>query len=117
MIRIKRIYDPPDPSDGARFLVDRLWPRGVKKEAIPPGAWLREVAPSDKLRRRFAHDPARWEEFRRMYSEELDAHRALLSPLLEVSRRGVVTLLYAARDREHNNAAALRSFLESKLQR
>lgn len=115
MIKVKRVYDPVEPDDGKRFLVERLWPRGVKKEALPMDGWLREVAPSDRLRRWFGHDPRKWEEFRRRYFAELEAHPEAWRPLLEAARAGNVTLLFSARDVAHNNAVALRDFLEAKL--
>lgn len=115
MIRVKRVYDPAGPEDGARFLVDRLWPRGVKKEALKLDGWLKELAPSDGLRRWFAHQPARWQEFRRRYFAELDRNQPAWKALLEAARQETVTLLYAARDTEQNNALALREYLERKL--
>ncbi len=114
MIQVKRVYDPYGQSDGSRFLVDRLWPRGVKKEALRLDGWLKDVAPSEALRRWFAHDPARWEEFQRRYRAELDARPETWQPLLEAARRGTVTLLYSARDAEHNNAVALKAYLEER---
>lgn len=110
MIHVHRVYDP-DPPPGRRFLVDRLWPRGVRREALNLEAWLKEVAPSDELRRWFGHDPGRWEAFQERYFQELEAKPDAWAPLLEAAREGDVVLLYAARDREHNNAVALRSFL------
>jgi uncharacterized protein YeaO (DUF488 family) len=115
VIRIKRVYDPPASDDGPRFLVDRLWPRGMKRETLPMDAWLKDVAPSDILRRRFHHDPTRWDEFRHAYAAELDAKPDAWRPMLEAARRGNVTLLYSARDVEHNNAAALKVYLELKV--
>lgn len=115
MIRLKRVHDPPEPDDGPRFLVDRLWPRGVKKESLRMDGWLKEVAPSDALRSWFGHDPARWEEFRRRYEAELSDNAAAWRPLLELSRKQTITLLFGAHDRERNNAVALRSFLEARL--
>ncbi|GBD33661.1 hypothetical protein HRbin33_02657 [bacterium HR33] len=115
MIRVKRVYEPPAPRDGARFLVDRLWPRGLKKETLRLDGWFKELAPSDRLRRWFAHQPGRWQEFRRRYFAELDRNESAWKPLLEAARRGTVTLLYAARDAERNNAVALKEYLESKL--
>ncbi|GBD17493.1 hypothetical protein HRbin26_02417 [bacterium HR26] len=115
MIRVKRVYEPPSAKDGRRYLVERLWPRGLRKDALPLDGWLREVAPSDALRRWFGHDPARWEEFRRRYAAELDARPDAWHPLLEAARQGPVTLLFSARDTEHNNAVALKAYLESKL--
>src|SRR5690606_1757909 len=117
MIHIKRAYEEAAPEDGRRFLVDRLWPRGIKKEALPLDGWLKEVAPSDELRRWFGHEPERWAEFQRRYAAELDAQPESWQPLLEAARQGDVTLVYAARDEEHNNAAALRSYLEKKLEK
>ncbi|SNB53066.1 DUF488 domain-containing protein [Thermoflexus hugenholtzii] len=115
MIKVKRVYDPAEPDDGRRFLMDRLWPRGVKKEALRMDGWLREVAPSDRLRRWFGHDPKKWEEFRRRYFAELEAHPEAWQPLREAARAGNVTLLFSARDTSYNNAVALREFLEGKL--
>ncbi len=111
MIHVHRVYDP-DPPPGRRFLVDRLWPRGVRRQALGLEAWLREAAPSDELRRRFGHDPGRWAAFRQRYFQELESRPEAWAPLLEAAREGDIVLLYAARDREHNNAVALREFLE-----
>jgi uncharacterized protein YeaO (DUF488 family) len=108
-IRIKRIYDPPAPDDGFRVLVDRLWPRGIRKDEARLDLWLKEVAPSTALRRHFRHDPARWAEFRRRYEAELEQQPDAVALLRQKAGRGTVTLLYAARDAEHNNAAALKS--------
>ncbi len=115
MIKVKRVYDPVEPDDGRRFLVDRLWPRGMRKEALRMEGWLRDVAPSDRLRRWFGHDPKKWEEFRRRYFAELEAHPEAWQPLREAARAGNVTLLFSARDTSYNNAVALREFLEGKL--
>ncbi|MCM8748672.1 DUF488 domain-containing protein [Thermomicrobiaceae bacterium CFH 74404] len=115
MIRIKRVYEPPAAEDGQRFLVERLWPRGLRKDAMLLDGWLREVAPSDGLRRWFDHDPAKWDEFRRRYAAELDERPESWRPLLEAARQGPITLLFSARDTEHNNAVALKAYLESKL--
>ncbi|HPY72906.1 MAG: DUF488 family protein [Methanothrix sp.] len=115
MIRIKRAYDPPGPEDGRRFLVDRLWPRGVGKAALKVDGWIKEAAPSDGLRRWYGHDPSRWEEFRRRYEEELEANRAAWEPLLEEARSGDVTLIYSARDEEQNNAVVLKDRLQRTL--
>lgn len=111
--RIKRVYDAPSSADGARFLVDRLWPRGVRKETLQAG-WLKVVAPSPALREWFGHQEARWTEFCRSYRAELAASPAAWAPLLEAVRHGDVTLLYAARDRRINHAAVLRDFLTEK---
>jgi len=112
VIRIKRVYDPPDPSDGLRVLVDRLWPRGLKKEEARVDEWRKELAPSDELRRWFGHDPRRWEEFQRRYRAELLEKEEALYGLLELAKRGKVTLVYGARDPEHNNAVVLKALLE-----
>ncbi len=111
MIVCKRIYDPPDADDGRRLLVDRLWPRGVSREAARLDDWLKELAPSDGLRRWFGHNPALWEEFRARYREELKTHVELLDDLRAEAKRGTVTLLFAARDTEHNNAVVLKELL------
>ena len=114
-IQTKRVYEPPAPEDGARLLVDRLWPRGVKKEKLQLTGWLKEVAPGDSLRQWFNHDPARWKEFQRQYAVELKANPKAWQPILQAARDGKVTLLFAAKDAEHNNAVALKAFLERKL--
>ena len=111
-IRTKRVYEPPAPEDGMRVLVDRLWPRGLKKETAAVALWLKAAAPSAELRRWFAHDPARWEEFRRRYAAELEQSRAALAPLL--AGEGALTLLFAAHDRERNNAVALAEWLQAQ---
>jgi uncharacterized protein YeaO (DUF488 family) len=115
MIWIKRVYDEPEPNDGARILVDRLWPRGKKREELGIAGWYKEVAPSNELRRWFAHNPDRWPEFKHRYSDELDNKLTAWQPLLEQARGKDITLLYGARDREHNNALALKAYLESRL--
>ena len=108
---IKRAYEPAAPEDGSRFLVDRLWPRGVKKESLALTAWLKDVAPSNELRRWFGHDPERWTEFRRRYRAELKTQRTALQPLREALKRGPVTLVYSAHDEAHNQAVVLREYL------
>jgi len=112
LLKTKRVYEPAEPSDGARFLVDRLWPRGIKKEKLEMEAWLKDVAPSQNLRKWFAHDPAKWQEFQRRYRAELEANPDAWKPILEAARQGNVTLLYSARDSEHNSAVLLKAFLE-----
>jgi uncharacterized protein YeaO (DUF488 family) len=113
VIRIKRIYERPSPEDGFRVLVDRLWPRGVSKTDAAIDLWLKEAAPSDELRRSYAHQPGHWSEFRSRYHAELAAKPDILTPLREKAAQGTVTLLYAARDQQHNNALALKEFLEA----
>ena len=115
MIALKRAYEPARAEDGQRFLVERLWPRGVKKAALRISGWLKDVAPSTELRKWFSHDPAKWDEFRRRYFAELDAHRDALQPLLDAAREGKVTLVSSSHDQEHNNAVALKEYLESEL--
>ena len=110
--QVKRVYDPPDPEDGARILVDGIWPRGLTKEAIHHDLWLKEVAPSAELRNWFRHDPELWDEFLKRYFAELQDKREIWNPLVERAQKGSVTLLYAARDKEHNNALALKLFLD-----
>jgi uncharacterized protein YeaO (DUF488 family) len=117
VIRIVRVSELDPDVPGARFLVDRLWPRGVARDALALDGWLRDAAPSDELRRWFGHDPARWEEFRRRYVAELDASPETWAPLRDAAAAGDVVLLYAARDREHNNAVVLRDHLEQALGR
>jgi uncharacterized protein YeaO (DUF488 family) len=111
MIKVKRVYEPTEPDDGSRFLVERLWPRGIKKEDLQMDAWLKELAPSDRLRRWFGHDPAKWQEFRRRYFAELKTKDAC-KQIRSAARHGNITLLYSAHDKEHNNALALKSYLE-----
>lgn len=116
-IRVRCVYDPPAPDDGYRVLIDGLWPRGLRKEAARLDAWARELAVSPALRRWFGHDPAKWAEFRARYRAELLApeRRAALAALAERARSGTVTLLYAAHDREHNNAVVLAEVLRELL--
>ena len=113
-VRIKRVYDAPEASDGMRILVDRLWPRGIAKEKARIDLWLKDISPSDDLRRRFHARPESWDEFRTLYAEELegDAGRIAEAELRRHIAEGPVTLLYAARDEKHNNAAALKLWLE-----
>ncbi len=115
MIGLKRAYDPAEKSDGARFLIDRLWPRGVKKEDLQIEGWVKSVSPSDQLRKWFAHDPAKWKEFQRRYTVELNARPEAWQPLLQAAQAGDITLVYGARDTEHNNAVALKAYLEKRM--
>ena len=110
-IQIKRAYEPPAPDDGTRILIDRLWPRGVKKEALALNQWAKELAPSTELRLWYSHDPALWPEFRRRYAAELRPHAELLESLRALARQGTITLVYSARNETHNNAVAMREFL------
>jgi uncharacterized protein YeaO (DUF488 family) len=115
MIKIKRAYAEPAPDDGARFLVDRFWPRGVKKEALHLESWVREAAPSGELCKWFGHDPEKWNEFQRRYAAELDARSGAWKPILEAARGGSVTLIFGARDENRNNAVALKNYLDAQL--
>jgi uncharacterized protein YeaO (DUF488 family) len=115
MIQIKRVYDPSAKEDGVRFLVERLWPRGMKKEALQMDAWCKDLAPSSELRRWFSHDPAKWKEFQRRYRAELADNPAACQPLFDAAKQGNMTLLYSAHDTEHNSARVLKSYLEERL--
>jgi uncharacterized protein YeaO (DUF488 family) len=117
MIRLKRAYDAVSQTDGTRFLVERLWPRGVSKTALQLDAWLKEVGPSTALRKWFAHDPDKWPEFRRRYFHELDSCPEAWEPIVSAARRGTVTLVYSSHDTEHNNAVALQEYLQAKSRR
>lgn len=114
-IRLKSAYAEPDQSDGLRILVDRLWPRGVSREQLKIDAWLKELAPSDELRKWFRHDPEKWPEFRRRYFAELADRDAQVSELMGRIGNQRATLVFAAHDKQHNNAVALRDYLQSKM--
>ena len=114
MIRVKRTYEPPERGDGRRILVERLWPRGMKKAALAADAWMKVVAPSTELRKWFGHRVERWEEFRARYRKELDANPGAWEPILEAARRGTVTLLYSAHDTLHNGALVLCEYLTAR---
>ncbi len=114
MIKLKRAYDPPGEEDGERILVDRLWPRGVKRESARISSWIKELGPTTELRRWFGHEPKRWREFRKRYEQELlrpEVH-GILPDLARKSRSGVVTLVFAARDRTRNNAVVLKDLVD-----
>jgi uncharacterized protein YeaO (DUF488 family) len=117
MMRVKRVYQPIEKNDGTRFLVDHLWPRGLKKELMQVERWVKEVSPSNKLRTWFGHEPTKWKEFQRRYFAELNEHPEAWEAILEYAREKDITLVYSARDEKHNNAVALKSFLEKKLAR
>jgi uncharacterized protein YeaO (DUF488 family) len=114
-IKIKRVYDASEKEDGLRILVDRLWPRGVKKETAGIDLWMKEVAPSNTLRKEFGHDPAKWKEFKTKYQRELSANEAAVAQLMKEANRKTVTLLYAAKDVEHNQALLLQEYVTRKL--
>jgi uncharacterized protein YeaO (DUF488 family) len=119
MVTIKRAYDAPSRTDGCRILVDRLWPRGVRKDQLGIEKWMRDLGPSSELRKSFGHDPARWREFRKRYLAELKRPEAgsLIAELVELARDGPLTLIYSAKDTEHNQAVVLKEFLNSKVNR
>lgn len=112
MLSIKRVYEPAGPEDGFRILVDRLWPRGLSKEKAAINIWLKDIAPSNALRKWFGHDPARWEEFRKRYEKELDGMKGAVKSLATRAKAGKVTLVYGAKDEEHNQAVVLREYIE-----
>lgn len=112
-IKIKRVYEPPEKRDGFRILVDRLWPRGVSKSAARVDLWLKDIAPSDGLRKWFGHEPAKWAEFRKRYVHELAKQPEAVAELKQHAGKKTVTLVYGAKDEQHNNAVALKEYLES----
>jgi len=113
MLRLKRVYEAPQKEDGFRILVGRLWPRGLSKERAKIDLWLKEIAPSDALRKWFSHDPAKWDEFRKRYAKELKGREELLENVRRLEKeKKVVTLVFAAKDEEHNNAVALGEILK-----
>jgi uncharacterized protein YeaO (DUF488 family) len=112
-VQLKRVYDKPAKTDGLRVLVDRLWPRGLTKKEAQVDDWLKEIAPSTRLRKQFGRDPARWKEFKKRYAKELNDQRTQVEKLAREARKRTVTLLFGAKDIEHNNAVALKEFLEN----
>ena len=112
MVKIKRVYDQPEKADGKRVLVDRLWPRGVKKEDAGFDLWLKDIAPSNELRKWFSHDPSKWQEFRKRYRKELENKPGMIEDLKKAARLGTVTLLYATKDSDRNNAVVLKEMIE-----
>ena len=115
MILLKRAYEAASTKDGTRFLVERLWPRGIRKASLPLDGWLKDVAPSTELRKWFGHDPRKWTDFQRRYRAELQHEPQFWKPLLQAARNGTITLVYSSHDMEHNNAVVLKGFLESHL--
>jgi uncharacterized protein YeaO (DUF488 family) len=115
MLKIKRVYESPKRDDGIRFLVERLWPRGIKKEELKMKAWLKDVSPSPDLRKWYSHDVTKWDEFQKSYRKELKSNADAWKPILDAAKHGNVTLLYSARDVEHNSALVLKEFLQDKL--
>ena len=114
-ISFKRVYEKPGLKDGKRILVERLWPRGLKKDEAKIDEWLREVAPSTELRKWFGHDPAKWDEFKERYWKELDKKNDIISKLAKERRENKVTFVFAAKDQQHNNAVALKEYIENQL--
>jgi len=114
-IKIKRVYDQPAKSDGYRVLIDRIWPRGLKKTEARIDEWLKQIAPSTGLRKWFKHDPAKWEQFKRRYAAELKEHREELGKLVRESRKRTVTLVFGAKDIAHSNAMALKEYIERRI--
>ena len=114
MVKLKRAYDPVSRTDGTRFLVERLWPRGLSKERLQLTAWLKEVGPSTQLRQWFNHDPLKWSRFRTRYFRELDSQPESWRPILAAARQGKVTLLYSSHEKDYNNAVALKEYLQAK---
>lgn len=117
MLTLKRAYEPETQADGTRILVERLWPRGLSKKTLHVDAWLKDVGPSTELRQWFRHDPEKWARFRTRYFRELDSRPEAWRPIVTAARRGVVTLVYSSRDTEHNNAVALKDYLQPKVRR
>lgn len=117
MILLKRAYDRSTARDGKRFLVERLWPRGIRKTALPLDGWFKDVAPSTELRKWFGHDPAKWSEFRRRYRAELEHQQQFWKPLLDAAHKGTITLVFSSHNVEHNNAVVLKEFLESQFRK
>jgi uncharacterized protein YeaO (DUF488 family) len=115
MINVKRVYSPVSVEDGQRFLVDRLWPLGIKKETLKIKAWIKDVAPSNELRHWYGHDPDKWCEFNKRYFDELDQKPNTWQPVLEAARKGDITLLFSSKELELNNAVTLRAYLEQRL--
>ena len=114
MIKLKRVYEEESADDGARYLIERLWPRGVKKSSLRIDGWLKDAGPSTELRKWFSHDPEKWPEFRRRYFAELDRAPEAWAPIRDAAKQGTVTLLYSSHDQEHNNAVALKDYFEHK---
>lgn len=115
IIHMKRVYELPQASDGKRVLIDRLWPRGLTKEKAKVDLWLKDIAPTTELRKWFGHDPAKWNEFKKRYYEELKENNEVVAKLLELLKNGKVTIVYGAKDEEHNDAVVLKEYLEKEV--
>jgi len=114
MLKIKRVYDPPSPADGKRILIDRLWPRGLRREDAHIHEWRKDVAPSSELRKWFGHDPKKWDEFRKRFFKELQEKRGAVDVIVRLAQNGTVSLVYGSREERFNNAVALKEYIESK---
>ena len=114
MVKTKRVYDPASPDDGKRILIDRLWPRGIKKERAKIEEWLKDIAPSDELRKWFSHDPAKWPDFEKRYAAELKKKSDLVERLRAEAKKGTITLLFASKEAKCNNAAVLKKLIEHR---
>ena len=115
MIKIKRVYGPPSSADGKRILIDRLWPRGLKKEEVRIDEWMKDIAPSGELRKWFGHDPEKWGEFKKRFFTELKDKKDLVDKLVSMARKGRVTLLFGSKEERFNNAVALREYIETRM--
>ncbi len=115
MVKIKRVYDPPAPVDGRRILIDRLWPRGLRKEGARIDAWMKDIAPSTELRKWFNHDPEKWNEFRKRFFAELDGAQESVDGIIAAARKGTVTLLFGSKEVRYNNAVALKQYLDARM--
>lgn len=111
-VRIKRVYEAPSPEDGKRILIDRLWPRGLTKEGAKVDLWLKDIAPSTDLRKWFGHDPEKWPEFQKRYQKELETNTAVVAELCAELKHGPITLVYGAKDEEHNDAVVLKAYIQ-----
>lgn len=115
MLKIKRIYDQPSSADGKRILIDRLWPRGLKKEDARIDEWVKEIAPSNELRKWFNHDPNKWGEFKKRFFQELQGSQDIVSDIVSAARKGTVTLLFGSKEERFNNAVALKEYIEARM--
>jgi uncharacterized protein YeaO (DUF488 family) len=115
MIKIKRVHEPPSPDDGKRILIDRLWPRGLKKEEAHVGEWMKDIAPSSDLRKWFGHDPAKWSGFKRRFFKELQGKQEQIDRIADSAGKGPVTLLFGSKEERFNNAAALKEYIEAEM--
>ena len=115
MIKIKRVYDHPSPDDGKRILIDRLWPRGLKKEDVRIDEWLKEISPSNELRKWFNHDPKKWNEFKKRFFTELNGKQDIVEKILGSARKGTITFLFGSKEKRFNNAVALKQYIDARM--